>query len=699
MKNYIFLFNFITILFTACKKEISKTQVSSPDGKLEILIQKSPTDILQYTVQMNGKTVLEYSELGFTTKQSNLYQGLEIVSSITKSFQETWKPVWGQNSEIENKYNELIISTKSKEGQPMDLIFRVYNDGIGLRYSFPRAANAQLVFTDEKTSFDFPEDPTTWWTPGCWDNDEYPYTKSKLSKVDASYFIKGYKYSNVTTITSAQSVNTPATFVDDNNTHISIHEAALLDFPGMSLLVDTSNYRLKSHLAESDSAQGVKAIVNLPFKTPWRSITLTDDAKSLIASNLILNLNDPCMLKDVSWIQPTKYMGIWWEMHVGKAAWDLKSGKHGANTANIKSYIDFCAESKIPALLIEGWNTGWEQWVGDDREGIFDFVTPYPDCDMKGIVEYGKSKGVEIIGHHETASAVKTYEQHMENAYKYYNSLGIRSVKTGYVGKIPSLRHYDQTMVNHYNKTIKETAKHNIMINIHECVKPTGLSRTYPHLMSGEGMRGQEFNAWSDGNKPAHNVTLPFTRNLAGPMDFTPGIFDLKLEKYKNNVTKVSSFDTRDGSEKPYSRVYSTLAHQLALYVVFYSPIQMAADLPENYKGHPAFQFIQDIVVDWDKTIVLDAAVGEHVITARKAKGEDKWFVGGITGDNALNSKIKFDFLSKGKKYKAKIYRDAPDTDYMTTPEKYEIKEIEIDVNSQLNINLKSAGGFAISII
>jgi hypothetical protein len=467
----------------------------------------------------------------------------------------------------------------------------------------------------------------------------------------------------------------------------------------MSLLVDTATFSFSSHLAESDSSKGIKATIKLPFSTPWRTLTLTDDAAGLISSNLIQNLNEPSKIKDVSWITPTKYMGIWWEMHVGKAAWDLKSGKHGANTANIKSYIDFCSESGIKGLLIEGWNTGWEDWVGEEREGIFDFVTPYQDCNMTEIVAYAKAKGVQIIGHHETAAAVNTYEKHMEAGYQYYNKLGITAVKTGYVGKIKGHRHYDQRMVNHYNKTMEQTAKYKIMLNIHEPIKPTGLNRTYPHLMSGEGMRGQEFNAWSEGNNPSHNVTLPFTRNLAGPMDFTPGIFDLKLEKYKNNVTKVASFDDRAVGEKPYSRVYSTLAHQLALYVVFYSPIQMAADLPENYKGHPAFQFIKDVGVDWELTRVLYAKVGQHVVTMRKEKGSKKWFVGGISGMKPYKAKVKFDFLPKGESFTAIIYKDASDTDYLTSPEKYEIIKRSVTSGDTIDIDIKAAGGFAISIL
>jgi glucan 1,4-alpha-glucosidase len=684
---------------TACDKKAMQTDIESPQKGLSLHVEVDSAGRPIYQVAKNGKPVIATSALGFVAKEGDFSQGFQIIETKTEAFSETWKPVWGQSSDIKNTYNSLTVSLKNKAKQRMDVVFRLFDDGLGFRYVFPEQDLKSVNITDERTAFNMTADHTTWWVPGCWDNDEYFYTQSKLSAVDASFFIKGYKYSNVTTITHKNSVNTPVTMRTADGVHISIHEAALVNFAGMSLLVDTTKFGLKSHLAEDSLMNGVKASVALPYQTPWRTIQITDNAAGLAMSNLILNLNEPNKIQDVSWIKPAKYMGIWWEMHVGKAAWDLKSGKHGATTANAKMYIDFCAENGIPALLIEGWNQGWEQWVGEDREGIFDFQTPYPDFDFKEVVRYGKEKGVEIIGHHETASAVETYEKHMDAAYKLYSDLGIGSVKTGYVGKIPHRRHYAQWMVNHYNRTMEKTAQSKIMLDIHEPIKPTGLCRTYPNLMSAEGMRGQEFNAWSDGNKPAHNVTLPFTRNLAGPMDFTPGIFDLKLEKYKNNVTKVSSFDTRDGGGKPYSRVYSTLAHQLALYVVFYSPVQMAADLPENYRGHPAFQFFRDVAVDWDWTKVVDADIASHVVTVRKEKGKDRWFVGGITGDQAKTATVAFDFLPAGKSYTATIYRDAPETEFMNTPEKYVIETMQVDAKSVKTVEMKAAGGFAISVL
>ncbi|MGL4630544.1 MAG: glycoside hydrolase family 97 catalytic domain-containing protein, partial [Leadbetterella sp.] len=563
----------------SCSQKDHNTQIVSTNKKLELKFRLDSLGKMFYTLSNNTEVIIKDSPLGFLAREGDFTKGFDIIGVEKSDFSEKWKTVWGQSSEIENIYKGMIVKLKSKSGEILNVEFRLYDDGLGFRYIFPKEnLQKSLTITDELTQFAMSADHTTWWVPGCWDNDEYPYTESTISKVDASYFQKGYKYSNVTTITHKNSVNTPVTMKTAKGTHITLHEAALVGFPGMSLLVDSVNFSYKSHLAESDKNVGIKAKISCPFSTPWRTIQVADDAAGLLSSNLILNLNEPNKLTDVSWIKPSKYMGIWWEMHVGKAAWDLKSGKHGANTQNAKMYIDFCAANGIAAVLIEGWNTGWEQWVGDNREGIFDFQTAYPDFNIKEVVAYAKSKNVTIIGHHETASAVQTYEKHMANAYKLYQSLGINSVKTGYVGKIPGQRHYDQDMVNHYNKTMEETAKYKIMLDIHEPIKPTGLCRTYPNLMSAEGMRGQEFNAWSDGNKPAHNVTLPFTRMMAGPMDFTPGIFDLKLEKYKNNVTQVSSFDTRDsGEKKPYSRVYSTLAHQLGLYVVFYSPVQMAA--------------------------------------------------------------------------------------------------------------------------
>jgi glucan 1,4-alpha-glucosidase len=694
------LFSIVLFLGSCKKKEITITSIASPNGIIAIDFKLNQKGEPTYTVTKNKQIIVDTSLLGFIIKEGNFSDGFSIETITTNKKNETWQPVWGQSSSVKNEYNELVVGLKEKTGTKLEIEFRVYDDGLGFRYRFPSQVNLKsLEVNDELTQFNMAADHTTWWVPGCWDNDEYYYTQSKLSEVDATFFQNGYKYSNVTTITDKKSVNTPVTMKTAEGNYISIHEAALINFPGMSLVIDSINHVYKSHLAEDGVNKGIKAIVELPYNTPWRTIQITNNAGELITSNLIQNLNEPNKLTDVSWIKPTKYMGIWWEMHVGKAAWDLKSGKHGATTQNAKAYIDFCAANGISGLLIEGWNTGWEQWVGDDREGIFDFQTPYVDFDFKEVVRYGKEKGVEIIGHHETASAVATYERHMDAAYKLYQNAGITSVKTGYVGKIPNHRHYDQYMVNHYNKTMMETAKHKIMLDIHEPIKPTGLCRTYPNLMSAEGMRGQEFNAWSDGNKPSHNVTLPFTRNLAGPMDFTPGIFDLKLEKYKNNITKVSSFDTRDGGGKPYSRVYSTLAHQLGLYVVFYSPVQMAADLPENYANNSAFQFIKDVGVDWDWTKIIDAEIASHVVTVRKEKGKDKWFIGGITGDKNYTSSIKFDFLPKGKTFKAIIYRDGLKTEYMKTPEAYEIEKMDVTSETLKTIEMKAAGGFAISIM
>jgi glucan 1,4-alpha-glucosidase len=695
--NIIYLMALWVII--ACQNKGNLTDVQSPTNKLSLHFSLNSKGCPTYTVSKSNQTIVDTSVLGFKAAEGNYTEGYQLLGTESLTFKESWKPVWGQSSEVENNYNGLIVKLKNAAGQLLNIEFRVFDDGVGFRYDFPEQGK-NLTINDELTQFKMKADHTTWWVPGCWDNDEYFYTQSKMSAVDASFFQKGYKYSNVTKITERKSVNTPVTMKTAEGNYITIHEAALVNFAGMSLLVDSVNLTYKSHLAESESLPNVKAKIQTPYKTPWRTVQITDNAGQLLTSNLIQNLNEPNKLTDVSWIKPTKYMGIWWEMHVGKAAWDVKSGKHGATTKNAKMYIDFCAANGIPALLIEGWNKGWEQWVGDDREGIFDFQTPYPDFDLKEIVRYGKEKKVEIIGHHETASAVVTYEKNMEAAYKLYQDLGISSVKTGYVGKIPNQRHYDQTMVNHYNKTMMETAKHKIMLDIHEPIKPTGLCRTYPNLMSAEGMRGQEFNAWSDGNKPSHNVTLPFTRMMAGPMDFTPGIFDLKLEKYKNNVTKVSSFDTRDGdNKKPFSRVYSTLAHQLGLYVVFYSPVQMAADLPENYQGNAAFQFIKDVGVDWDWTKILDAEIASHVVTVRKEKGKNKWFVGGITGDNAHTANIKFDFLPKGKTFKAVLYKDSNETEFMQTPEKYIIENIAVTSETVKDVLMHTAGGFAISIV
>lgn len=691
----------ILLLVYACHtygQHISRVKSPHQNLRLEFSINQEGQPV--YAVWKSKEPIIQPSKLGFKAAEADFSESLRILGSEVNTFQEKWNPVWGQSSEIENTYSSLTVHLSTIKGDLISIEFRVFDDGLGFRYVFPEQPNHDtLTISDELTTFAMSGNHTAWWVPGCWDNDEYVYTQSRISEVDASYFQKGYPYSHATTITNRYSVNTPLTMKTSTGTYISIHEAALIDFPGMSLLVDTLNYTFKSHLAEDAIHPNVKAKITLPFKTPWRTIQIADAAGGLITSNLILNLNAPNTLEDVSWIKPTKYMGIWWEMHIGKSAWDMKSGKHGATTENAKSYIDFCSANGIPALLIEGWNTGWEGCVKENKEGIFDFQTPYADFDLKEVVRYGKEKGVEIIGHHETSAAVSTYEKHMIEAYQLYHALGIGAVKTGYVGKIPGHRHYDQYMVNHYNKVMIETGRFKLMLDVHEPIKPTGLCRTYPNLMSGEGMRGQEFNAWSDGNKPSHNVTLPFTRNLAGPMDFTPGIFDLRLIKYKNKGIDFSTYDAHHPGTKPLSRVYSTLAHQLGLYVVFYSPLQMVADLPENYQGNPAFQFIKDVGVDWDWTKVLDAEVGSHAVIARKEKGKSRWFVGGITGDQEHETTVDLSFLPKGQKFNATIYQDDPLTDYLQTPEKYLIKSMVVTSKTKLDVLMKKAGGFAVSII
>lgn len=690
----------VFFLFFACSQKPKIISLLSPDGTIALVFSMDDKGKPSQSISIDGQAVLLPSSMGFISEEADFSHGFEIIEHHTSDYNETWKPVWGQFSEIENTYRQLVVKLRNTQGHLMEIHFRLYNDGLGFRYFFPEQEKVkQLIIKDELTQFAMAGNHRTWWVPGCWDNDEYPYTKSRISEVNTSYFQHQYPYSNATSINHIHSVNTPVTMKSSGGQYFSIHEAALIDFPGMSLTIDTATYAFKSHLAESHLEPGIKAKINLPFHTPWRTIQMTRNAGELITSSLILNLNEPNQLNDVSWIEPMKYMGIWWEIHVGKSSWDLASGKHGATTENSKKYIDFCAENGIRGLLIEGWNTGWEDWTGDNREGIFDFQTPYPDFDLEEVVNYAKNKGVAIIGHHETAAAVETYEKHMKAAYELYRDLGIKTVKTGYVGKIPNHRHYDQRMVNHYNETVIKTAEHGIMINIHEPIKPTGLARTYPNLMTGEGMRGQEFNAWSDGNDLSHNVILPFTRMLAGPMDFTPGIFDLKLEKYKNSFTQVSSFDTRGTDEEVISRVYSTLAHQLGLYVVFYSPLQMAADLPENYAGHPAFQFIKDVGVDWDKTYVLDAEISSHVIIARKEKNTEKWFIGGISGENPYMAKIIFDFLPEGLNFSGNIYRDHDQTDYLNYPEKFIIEPVTVDHTSILNIEMKAGGGFAISLL
>lgn len=678
-------------LVIGCSQPAPSSSVQSPAGNLRLEVFLTAKGEPAYRLTAGTRIVTDTSRLGLLLEGLPLQEGFRIASAEQTTFDETWKPVWGQFAQIRNHYNQLSVAFSGAKEEKMTVVFRLYNDGLGFRYELPQQAGlTQATVLDELTEFNMGGDHDVWWIPGCWDNDEYHYTISKLSQVDATNILNNYKNSHATTITKVHSMNTPATMRTAEGLHISLHEAALVNFPGMSLEVFPQKLGIKSHLAAT-SENAPKASIPLPFSTPWRTIQVAGSAGELITSSLILNLNEPSVIEDVSWIKPMKYAGIWWEMHVGKSSWAYEGGKHGATTQNAKAYIDFCAANGIPGLLIEGWNTGWERWTGEDREGVFDFTTPYPDFDLPEVVRYAKEKGVAIIGHHETAAAIKTYESRMDTAFKLYQSLGIHAVKTGYVGKIAGHTHYEQRMVNHYNQVMEQAARHQISIDVHEPIKPTGLSRTYPNMMSAEGMRGQEFNAWSDGNPPTHLLILPFARNLAGPMDYTPGIFDIKLYKYKNKPPKSAS------DPQPESYVKSTLAAQLAMYVVYYSPLQMVADLPENYEGHPAFQFIREVAVDWDDTKVLNGEVAEYVTIARKAKGADAWFIGAMTNETARQVEAPLDFLSG--RYVATIYADAADAHWDNNPTAYQISRYLVDQNTRLKISLAAGGGVAISLM
>jgi glucan 1,4-alpha-glucosidase len=564
------------------------------------------------------------------------------------------------------------------------VIFRVFDDGVGFRIEFPKQNKLNnVVILSENTQFKLTGDNTCWWTPGDWDIYEHLFNTTRFTEIDA--LSKRSHKALAQTYIPENAVNLPVTMKTENGIYLSILEANLTNYADMTLKVDKENLLFQSELVGDDS--GVKVRTKTPFVTPWRLILISDKATDLISSRTILNLNEPNKLKDVSWIKPTKYVGIWWEMHLGKSTWDINSGRHGATTENAKRYIDFASKNGIGAVLVEGWNTGWEHYLGSEpRDFIFDFVTPYPDYDLKEVVRYAKEKNVQIIMHNETYAHILPYEERLDTAFSLYKSLGIHTVKTGYVGQIvpDGEYHHGQWMVNHYRKVMEKAAEYQIMIDVHEPIKPTGLRRTYPNLMSAEGLRGQEFNAWSPdgGNPPEHLTIIPFTRMLAGPIDYTPGIFDIKFNKYKKE-----------------NQVNTTLAHQLAIYVVIYSPVQMAADLPENYEGHPAFQFIRDVGVDWDTSIVLNGEIGDFITIARKERNTDKWFLGSITDENAREINISLNFLEKGKEYTATLYEDAEDSHWDKNPTAYKIENKTVDNSDTLKLKLAPGGGTAISFI
>ena len=665
--------------------------IKSPSGKIEISFLLNKEGTPNYVIKHKDQLVIDTSSMGFEfLKQKPMTNGFSVANVESNSVDETWEMPWGEQRIVRNHYNELVVHLRENNTphRKLNIYFRAYDDGVGFRYEFPRQDGTDsLYIADEKTEFKLTGDHQSWWIPGDWDIYEHLYNSSSFTKIDA---LSKRDHPNLAqTYIPYNAVNTPVSMRTEKGLHLSFHEAALTNYAGMTLKIDPENLSMQSQLVGS-GRNNFLIKRELPFKTPWRTIQIAEEAGGLIESRLIVNLNEPNKLGDISWFRPMKYVGIWWEMHLGISAWDMKSGKHGATTENAKRYVDFAASNNIGGVLIEGWNTGWEHWIGfEDREGVFDFVTPYPDYDLKEVVSYAKDKGVQIIMHHETSAAPRTYEKQLDSAYKLMQDLGIHVVKTGYVGRIipKGEYHHGQWMVNHYRKVLETAAKYRVAVNAHEPIKATGLRRTYPNAISREGLRGQEFNAWATdgGNPPAHLSIVAFTRMLGGPIDYTPGIFDIKLGKKTDNPAK--------------NQVNTTLAHQLALYVVIYSPVQMAADLPENYAGQEAFQFIRDVGVDWEQTKVLNGEIGDFVSIARQERGTENWFVGSITDEQEREIEIVFDFLDDEKEYDAIVYKDANEAHWDRNPESILIERKTITANSKESFRLAAGGGLAISLI
>ena len=632
----------------------------------------------------------------------DVYKRQEQLNATTSTFDETWQPVWGEVKEIRNHYNELLAELKQPStDRYMNIRFRVYDDGVGFRYEFPQQKNlVYFVIKEEHSQFAMTGDHTAWWIPGDYDTQEYDYTESKLSEIRS--LLSNAVTSNASqTVFSPTGVQTSLQMKTDEGLYINLHEAALVDYSCMHLNLDDKNLVFESWL--TPDADGFKGRLQTPCHSPWRTVMVSDDACDILSSHLILNLNEPCKIEDTSWIKPVKYMGVWWEMIAGGKPWsytnDIPSvklgetdyrkvksnGNHPANTRNVKKYIDFAAKHGFDQLLVEGWNVGWEDWFGNQKDYVFDFVTPYPDFDIEQLNRYAHDKGIRLMMHHETSGSSRNYERHLEQAYQLMNKYGYTAVKSGYVGNILPYgeHHYGQWMNNHYLYCVVEAAKHKIMVNAHEAVRPTGLCRTYPNLIGNESARGTEYQAFG-GSKTFHTTVLPFTRLQGGPMDYTPGIFEMNISKLNPNNS---------------SHVNATLANQLALYVTMYSPLQMAADLPENYERFmDAFQFIKDVPVDWDNSIYLEAEPGKYVTVARKEKGTNNWFIGSATGDANHQSVISLDFLEKGKNYIATIYADTKDTDYKLNPQSYQIVKGLVNSKNKLKINTVEAGGYAVSL-
>lgn len=688
------------LLFSALN--VDADVVTSPNGIVSIDFQLK-NGIPTYKVDYKGKPVIKESRLGLELRDGkNLMDGFEQLNATTSTFDETWQPVWGEVKEIRNHYNELLAELKQPStDRYMNIRFRVYDDGVGFRYEFPQQKNlVYFVIKEEHSQFAMTGDHTAWWIPGDYDTQEYDYTESKLSEIRS--LLSNAVTSNASqTVFSPTGVQTSLQMKTDEGLYINLHEAALVDYSCMHLNLDDKNLVFESWL--TPDADGFKGRLQTPCHSPWRTVMVSDDACDILSSHLILNLNEPCKIEDTSWIKPVKYMGVWWEMIAGGKPWsytnDIPSvklgetdyrkvksnGNHPANTRNVKKYIDFAAKHGFDQLLVEGWNVGWEDWFGNQKDYVFDFVTPYPDFDIEQLNRYAHDKGIRLMMHHETSGSSRNYERHLEQAYQLMNKYGYTAVKSGYVGNILPYdeHHYGQWMNNHYLYCVVEAAKHKIMVNAHEAVRPTGLCRTYPNLIGNESARGTEYQAFG-GSKTFHTTVLPFTRLQGGPMDYTPGIFEMNISKLNPNNS---------------SHVNATLANQLALYVTMYSPLQMAADLPENYERFmDAFQFIKDVPVDWDNSIYLEAEPGKYVTVARKEKGTNNWFIGSATGNANHQSVISLDFLEKGKNYIATIYADTKDTDYKLNPQSYQIVKGLVNSKNKLKINTVEAGGYAVSL-
>ncbi|MEN3324396.1 glycoside hydrolase family 97 protein [Mariniflexile soesokkakense] len=700
MKLFIII---LTVLFSV-PNQLNAQELKSPNGALTMQFLLDGDGAPNYKLSYKNKEVIKTSSLGLELKddKKSLLNDFIISNTETTTFDETWQPVWGELKSIRNHYNELAVTLTQKEtGRILVVRFRLYNEGLGFRYEFPAQKNlVYFVIKEEKTQFAMAGDHTAFWIPGDYDSQEYDYTTSKLSEIRE-------KFDTAVTDNASQEqfsktgVQTALMMKTSEGLYINLHEAALINYSCMHLNLDDKNMVFESWL--TPDAVGDKGYIQAPSNSPWRTIMVSDDARDILASKMTLNLNDPCAIDDTSWIKPVKYIGVWWEMITGKSSWAYTdelpavqlgvtdyakvkpNSTHAANNTKVKHYIDFAAQHGFDGVLVEGWNEGWEDWFGKSKDYVFDFVTPYPDFDVEAIHTYAKSKGVKMIMHHETSGSVRNYERHMDMAYQFMKDNGYDAVKSGYVGNIipRGEHHYSQWIVNHYQYAIEKAADYKIMVNAHEAIRPTGICRTYPNLIGNESARGTEFQAFG-GSKPNHVTILPFTRLIGGPMDYTPGIFEMDISKLNPNNN---------------SHVNSTIANQLALYVTMYSPLQMAADLPEHYEQFmDAFQFIKDVAIDWDESVYLEAEPGNYITVARKEKGANNWFVGNVNGNETRTSNIKFDFLEKGKKYIATIYADAKEAHYKTNPQAYTIKTKKVTSKSKLSQVSVPGGGFAISI-